>query len=178
VGDTAGATGGTFGVLRDPVLNAGSDLAFQATLAGRAVAGLASATIWWQPATASSPTLLAQGGKRPGLDLAADAQWRSFSSLGIADNRGPIFAGTLVVGKGGVKATTASGVWATDFTGAPRLLFRTGDTIAGKQVKSFTLLNATVGSTGVTRSFNSNAQVAWRATFIDGTQALVTTEIP
>ena len=67
VGDPAGDTGGSYSVLKDPVLNGASDLAFQATLAGRPVAGLATTTIWWQPTTATLPTLLAQGGKRPGL---------------------------------------------------------------------------------------------------------------
>ena len=83
-------------------------------------------------------------------------------------------------GEGGVTAKSASGVWACDFTGAPRLLFRTGDTniIGGKTLKSFTLLNATVGSMGVTRSFNDAAKVVWLASFTDTTTAIITTNVP
>jgi hypothetical protein len=65
--------------------------------------------------------------------------------------------------------------------GQPRLLFRTGiadEIITGKTLKSFTLLNATVGSLGVTRSFNDSAQVVWLATFFDKSQAIITTEVP
>ena len=82
-----------------------------------------------------------------------------------------------VPGKGGVKATNATGVWAMDFTHDMRLLFRTGDTIGGKTVKSFALLKATVGNMGVTRSFN-NSQVVWLATFTDKSTAIITTEVP
>jgi hypothetical protein len=105
-------------------------------------------------------------------------QWKSFPSLAIAANRGPIFTATLVPGKGGVVKSTASGVWAVDFTGELRLLFQTGDTIDGKKLKSFTLLNAVRGSEGVTRSINDDAAVVWLATFIDKTTAVIRTEVP
>lgn len=77
-----------------------------------------------------------------------------------------------------VTAASATGVWACDFAGTVRTLFRTGDTIGGKKLKSFTLLKATVGATGVTRSFNNDAKVVWLATFIDKSTAIVTTEVP
>jgi hypothetical protein len=162
------------------VLSNDGGLAFLATLeASATVKGLATSTIWWQP-PGESLTLLAQGGARPGPDLPAETQWESFTSLAIAGGRGPIFAATLVPGKGDVTAAKATGVWACDFTGAPRLLFRTGDKniVTGKKLSSFKLLKATVGSAGVTRSFNDSAQVVWLATFTDKTQAIVTTEIP
>jgi hypothetical protein len=38
-----------------------------------------------------------------------------------------------------------------------RLIFRTGDTLNGKTLKSFMLLKATVGNTGATRSINAAA---------------------
>ncbi len=124
---------------------------------------------------ASAGQSCAPAGDLPG------SQWKAFTSLAIAGGgRGPIFAATLVPCKGGVLATSASGVWGCDYTGAVRALFRTGDTniIAGKTLKSFTLLNATVGSLGVTRSFNDAAQVVWLATFADKTTAIVTTQVP
>ncbi len=177
VGGQAGANGETFSVLSDPVLGADGGVAFLATLKGGNAKGLAAKTLWWQPA-GQPLELLAQGGTRPGADLPAEAQWKAFSSLAIASGRGPIFAATLVPGKGGVTKATASGVWATDAAGNPRLLFRTGDMIGGKTLKKFTLLNATVGSVGVTRSFNDNGRVVWQATFTDKTTAIITTEVP
>jgi hypothetical protein len=169
----AGATGAKFTQLKDPVLAADGALAFPATISAR---GLAATTLWWKPA-GQPLALLAQGGSDAG-DLPG-AKWKSFSSLAIAANRGPIFAATLVPNTTNVTTASASGVWATDFDNHVRLLFRTGDKIGGKTVKSFTLLKAAVGSTGVTRSFNSAQQVVWLATFKeDKSQAIVTTEVP
>jgi len=180
--DDAG-TGAKFKLLKDPVLSEDGDIAFSATVSN--VKGLGAQTLWWKRAGQLQPELLAQGGKRPGPDLSADAQFKSFTSLAIAGGgRGPIFAATLVPKKGGVLASSATGVWAVDFTGAVRKLFCTGDQIdfgggTMKTVKTFTLLNATAGTTGLTRSFNNAAQVVWLATFKeDKTQAIITTEVP
>ena len=170
--------GAVFVALSDPVVGNDGGVAFAATLKGGAVKGLASKTLWWQP-PGGAATLLAQGGTRPALDLPAEAQWKSFTSLSIAGGgRGPIFVGALVPKKGGITAANANGVWAVDFTGTLRTLFRTGDIIGGKSVKSFSLLKAATGTAGVTRSFNDTAQIAWIATFTDRTTAIVTTEIP
>ena len=85
--------------------------------------------------------------------------------------------GTIKV-SGIVDATNDVGVWAMDSTGALRLLFREGDMIEGRQLKSFTVLKAVPGSPGVTHAFNDAGQVAWRATFIDGTTAVMVTQVP
>ena len=166
-----------FDNLSDPVVSENGGIAFFATIKGFAFTGLRRKTLWWKSPDQSRGELVALGGARPGSDLPFDAQWKSFDSLAITD-RGPIFAAKLVSGKGGVTAKTASGVWACDFTAAPRLLFRTGDTIDGKKLAKFTLLKATVGNAGVTRSFNNNAQVVWLAEFTDKSSAIITTEVP
>ncbi len=178
LGKPSGILGANFATLKDPVLSDDNAIAFTAILKGGTAKGLATKTICWQPA-GGTLTLLAQGGTRPGADLPADAQWKDFTSLAIAGGgRGPIFAATLVPGKGTVTAKTATGVWACDFTGAPRALFRTGDTIGTKVLKSFTLLKATVGNLSITRSFNDAAEVVWLATFTDKTTAIIRTEVP
>jgi hypothetical protein len=59
----------------------------------------------------------------------------------------------------------------------PDTAFPDGDGIGNKTVKSFTMLSAVAGSTGVTRSFNSIGTVVWLATFTDNTTAIVATEI-
>jgi hypothetical protein len=177
IGSPAGSTGTKFAAFKDPIIAANGGIAFPATLKPSAtVKGLATKTLWRRPA-GQSLALLAQGGARPGPDLPATAQWKSFTSLAIAD-RGPIFAATLVPGKGGVTPATASGVWACDFTGNPRVLFRTGDIINGKKLAKYTLLKTTVGNAGVTRSFNNVSQVVWLASFTDKSSAIITTEVP
>ncbi len=174
-----------FTSFKDPVLAADGGLAFPATVKGANVRGLAARTLWWQP-PGDSLRLLAQAGVAAGgvpTDLPTGAQWKSFSSLAIAANRGPLFTGTLVSGKGGVTTRDAGGVWATDFNGEIRTLFRTNDPIdlgggTVKTLRSFSLLKATVGNAGVTRSFNQSQQLVWLATFTDKSQAIVISEVP
>ena len=178
IGKDAGTTSTTFGTLGDPVLSQDGGIAFHATLkATKTVKGSATTTLWWKP-PGEALKLLAQGGAATVGDLPG-ALWKSFANLAIAGGgRGPIFAATLVPKKGDVTAATASGVWATDFTGATRLLFRTGSTVDGKVLKSFALLKATVGNMGVTRSFNDAAEIVWLASFTDKSSAIITTEVP
>jgi len=177
IGFAAGTTGATFSVLKDPVLAKDDRLAFTATLKGGGLKPPATASLWsWRNGTLD---LLAQGGTDAG-DLPG-AKWKAFTSLAIAAGRGPIFTATLLPNKTNVSKASATGVWACDSNADPRLLFRTGipnAIINGKTLKSFTLLKATVGSTGVTRSFNNTAQVVWLATFTDKTTALITTHVP
>jgi sugar lactone lactonase YvrE len=185
VTEAAGATGTTFSLLKDPVLAEHNALAFPATLKATATVKVLATTTLWSKLAASPLQLLAQGGARPAGQpipgLPIEAQWRTFPSLAIAAGRGPIFSATRGVGKGGVTAATASGVWAMDYAGVTRLLFQTGiaDAIVpGKTLKSFTLLKTAVGSVGVTRSFNDVGQLVWLAAFTDRTTALIMTDIP
>lgn len=46
------------------------------------------------------------------------------------------------------------------------------------ELKGFTVLNAVSGSPGVTRSFNNHGRLVWRATFADGSNAIVVTQVP
>lgn len=172
----------TFSALKDPIVTNDGGLAFPATLKGGTAKGLATMTLWWKP-PGDPLELLAQGGAQPG-DLPG-AQWKAFTSLAAAANRGPIFTATLVPGKGGITKSTANGVWAMEFDGNLRLLFQAGitqidlgGTTGMKPVKSFTLLKALPGSVGVTRSFNDAQQVVWLAEFANKAQAIVTTEVP
>lgn len=173
VGTSSGTPGGDFIQFKDPVFDANDGLAFSAILKGGPSRAPATESLWWKPPGASL-ALLAKAGT-PAAGLGGGALWRTFPSLATATDRGPIFTATL----SGVSAAKASGVWATDFNNELRLLIQASVTqIGGKTVKSFTLLNATVGSTGVTRSFNSKAQVVWLATFTDRTTAIVVTDVP
>ena len=169
IGKPSTVNGADFSSLGDPMLSANGSIAFSATLEDST-----ANTIWWKP-TDQPLGLLAQTGTAAG-DI-ADSRWKSFDSLAITD-QGPIFAATLALKKGGVTAKTAKGVWVCDTLGAPRLLFRTGDTIKGKKLAAFTLLKVTVGNAGVTRCFNNSAAVVWLATFTDKTSAIIRSKLP
>jgi hypothetical protein len=177
VGQSTGIGTSTFTALKDPVLASDGGLAFPATIAGTGISGVKANTLWWLPPEGNLQ-LLAQGGTQASNDLPEGALWSAFQSLAIAGNRGPIFIATLVHGKGGVGATNDTGVWATDLDGDVRLLFRTGMKMGKKTLKSFVILHAAGGTHGITRSFNDNQQVIWQANFTDGTQGVITTEVP
>jgi uncharacterized delta-60 repeat protein len=172
---------------KDPVLAEDGGLAYAGTSVGYDYSlpndpyyhGLTSRTVWWVPPGGYLKALARGGESPPGVE-SERAQWQSFTSLAVASNRGPIFVATMVPGRGGVTAASARGVWACDFKGHLSLLFRTGDPsiLPGKTLRSFTVLNATPGATGVTRSFNNAQKVAWLATFTDRSQAIVMTEVP
>lgn len=175
LGETAGATGGTYSAFKDPVLAADGGLAFAATLTGPPK-GNERNTVWFFPLNGGL-MLLAQGAKPPpGLDPAA--QWKTFTSLGIPNGQGPTFIATLLAGKGGVKSTNSTGVWRSDAAGNVYLAFCTGDLIEDKTVKSFLLMNALPGLLGSTRSFNSAGQIAWLATFVEKSTGIVLSTPP
>lgn len=180
-GDASEAgTGAIFSLLKDPVLSDDGSIAFPATVKSSTVKGPGSSTLWWWKPATDSLTLLAQGGAEPN-DLPG-AKWKAFTSLAIAGGgRGPIFVATLTPNHTNVTPASATGIWATDYQDQLHLLFRTGipDAILpGKTLKSFTILQASVGSTGVTRSFNNQGQLVWLANFTDKTQAIITTNVP
>ena len=165
-----------FGKFGDPVLAPGTDsVAFPATLSG--VSSVTDATLWWKP-TNGPLKLLAREGVRP-EGLPTGTKWEAFPTLALPGGEtGPIFVATLKQNTGGVDASNDKGVWAVDSVGNLRLLFRKGDTIEGRELKGFTVLNAVSGSPGVTRSFNNYGQLVWRATFTDGSNAIVVTQVP
>jgi uncharacterized delta-60 repeat protein len=158
-----------FSHLSDPVISPNGGVAFTGLYAAAK-----PRTVCWIPAGQSLNLLAFAEHHAPGI---LDSQWKSFDSLAVTD-RGPIFAATLVAGAGEVTKATAKGVWGTDFSGFLHKLFRTGDTIEGKKLAKFTLLKATVGNAGVTRSFNNDAKLVWIAHFSDSSSAIVRTEIP
>ena len=176
MGFPSGVLGSTFSLLRDPVLSSDDGVAFLATLKGGTAKGLNTTTLWWQP-SGEALRVHAQGGSQA-ADLPG-SEWKAFSNLAITGiDRGPVFAASLVTGKGSVTASNDTGVWGTDFLGRPRLLFREGDTINGKRLTAFNLLRSSTGNIGVTRSLNDTQRVVWIATFSDKSTALITTEMP
>ena len=177
VGQFTGLGATTFRSFLDPVLEPGTEsVAFTATLKGTTAAD--DVALWWKP-EGQPLALLARKGDQPAGILTAGAKWRVFTSVALpGGGNGPLFMATMLRGVGGVDPTNDMGVWGVDSTGALRLLFRKGDTLAGKTVKRFASLSAVLGSPGVTRSFNSSGQVAWQAEFTDSHAAIIVTQVP
>lgn len=149
-------------------------IAFSAILGGLPAA--ARPTVWWKSSSADPLELLAQAGAHP-PGTPVTAQWTSFNLLAIIPDGGPLFTATVASGESGATAADTAGTWGMDSNGNLTLLFQTGDGIGNKTMKSFTVLSAVAGSTGVTRSFNSVGTVVWLATFTDNTTAIVAMEI-
>jgi hypothetical protein len=62
-----------------------------------------------------------------------------------------------------------------------RLVFREGDIVAGKVLRTFSILGVVPGSPGQRRAWREGTPVpviAWRATFTDGSTAILTTALP
>ncbi|MHA3771732.1 DUF7453 family protein [Verrucomicrobiota bacterium sgz303538] len=163
----------------DPVQNADGGVAALANLAGTGVTGKNNRAILFAP-NGESPVLLARtGDEPPGIP---GAKWKAFQTLALPDGLGPVFLGKMMPRLGGVSTANDAGLWATDGNGEVHLLVREGDNIevAGitKAVKSFTVLAVVPGSPGQTRAFNRARQLVYRATFMDGSQAIVRVQMP
>lgn len=172
-GDNApdGATG-TFDTFQEPALAAdGSCLAF----VGKTKTGARAETgVFACIGDAPLATITTLTTPPPGVP--EGARWKSFVSLAAPGGGvGPIFTATLQ-GRG-ITATNDTGLWAVDTHGILRCLFREGDQIANKTLKSFDVLNAVAGTRGAARAFNEHAQIVWRAKFTDGSAAVIRTTV-
>lgn len=177
-GDPApGTSGALFARLRDPVYGTQGTVAFAARLGGAGVTDASEDALL--TGAGANLALLARAGEQA-ADVPEGAVWRRFTSLAMPGGaaQGALFTADLRHGAGGVEASNDAGLWAVDSYGALRKLFREGDAIGGKTLLRFNVLKAVSGSPGVTRAFNSASQVAWRASFTDGTSAVVVTSIP
>ncbi len=132
----------------------------------------------------SALTLIAREGTQP-PEAPAGAQWKTFTSLALADGNRPLFVasmhsktGTASPGPGGITTANDVGLWATDSAGSLRLLIREGDAIGTSTVKTMTVLSTVSGSPSQTRSFNNGGHVILRVTDATGAQHLVNIAVP
>ncbi len=172
----------------DPVLSDDSSgVAFFGTVTGAGVTPATSSGIWWQP-TPSTLKLVAQTGVSGPpygpTNTISGAQWKSFRSIALpGGGRGPIFTGTLATGAklGGYTAKNDFGLWAFQSDGTIDGLVRTGATISGSFVSSFSFLNGDPSSPGISRGFNNTGGIVTNVTFKDSSglhPAIVLFSIP
>jgi hypothetical protein len=122
--------------------------------------------------------LAREGSEPPG---AAGTRWKKFDSLTVIEGRGPAFTAKLAAGTAPVEQGNDRGLWVSDSSGELRLLLREGDTVAGKTLRSFSLLQPLAGSPGQRRSWtigDPTATLIYLATFTDGATAILTISIP
>ncbi len=159
--------------LRNPVLNDAGQTAFVANLAGSGVGSTNDQGIWSE-GSAGLALVARAGDHAPGTP--SDVNYNSFSPTGIALNDAgqTAFYGYLT-GSG-------TGIWATDRTGALQLISRTGDplevapgdfrTISSLRFVGFNSGSATGNSDGRPSGFNNLGQVAFYASFTDGSSGI------
>jgi RHS repeat-associated protein len=171
-----------FKTLSDPVSGANGAIAFEATLTGAAVNASNNSGIWFA-ANGVMPKLIA----RTGDSAPGGGHFAKFISMVLpvysTRSDGPVFLATLAVKRAdGVNGRNDLGLWAVDSTGAIHLLFRTGQavTVGGQSeiVSTFLALDPALGSVGAASGYDSDGYIAIRATFTDGTQALIYVAAP
>jgi hypothetical protein len=154
-----------------PLLNDAGQLAFLAGLAGAGVDESNNEGIWLKDS--GNPTLVARRG-----DSAPGVSGATFSDLHIPglNTAGQIAFRADLTGME-IDVTNDRGIWATDSTGTLRLVARRGDVIevAPGDVRTLSDLDfasASNGSDGRARGFNNLGQLAFWASFTDGSQGV------
>lgn len=181
VGDSVpGLPGISIAASDAPVYNEFEEIASLVTLAGSGLTKANNKAILFKK-NGSAPSIVARlGDTPPGVPLGA--RWKSFLSLAIPGNKGPIFLATMSSGAGGVTRANDLGLWAVDNSGALRLVVRESDTIRVngllKTVRTFTALGVVAGSPDQTRANSSNGYVAYQAVFTDGTRSVIRKLLP
>jgi hypothetical protein len=163
----------------DPVHNSGGDVAALVTVRGNGVGRGTDKALLFASKNNAPQLLVRTGGELPGVP---GAKLKAFRTIALPDDLGPAFVGTLAPRSGGVSSSNDTGLWALDSNGTLQLLVREGETIevggASKTLKNFTVLALVPVSPNQTRAFNSARQIAYRANFIDGSEAVLCVQVP
>lgn len=167
-----GVVGATYTALKNPVFGE-SRLSFAGTIKGLGVNAANNDCIW--SSTSNYPEFLSarEGDAAPGT---GGGVWKAFKEVAAPGGSVlTIFTAMLRVGTAEVTAENDFGVWSVDYDGTINLLFREGDTIDGKTLRTSNVFTAVAGSQGARRSFNENNTLVWKAMFTDRTTAIIKT---
>jgi len=160
-----------FKTLGDPVLNNRGQVAFLATLASKAVG------IWAN--TSGALTLVACAQSQAPYPVGA--VFSAFQRLALPDQGGPVILASLAIGPGGVTALNNVGIWQADSNGALSLIAQTGDSIelegAIKIIAGLGIFDSTAEAAAQPGGCNTGGALIFRATFTDGSQALITAAV-
>lgn len=168
-----------FTTFEEPALNDASATAFFAKVKATGLPASQTGVLVYNrfvPAnTAFENLVLARTGTLA-ADLNGGELWKSFTAMALSDSgNGPVFLAKL--SGPGVKASNATGLWATDSDENVHLVVRTGSVVSiygeDKTVSLITTLGAAKDSPGQGRYVDGNGNIAALLTFTDRSNALV-----
>jgi hypothetical protein len=166
----------------DPVLNASSRVAFLAVVAGENVGAANEVGLWSSGMSLDGlPRLIARQGDaapdcEPGFVFGAMLD----PSLNSAGQTAFMAAGYQLVE--GMIADSAFGIWGQDRNGDLRLVARVGQIVEVgpgdyREIASIVFASKTGGEDGRARGLNDLGQVAFRATFVDGSSGVFVSDV-
>ncbi|RIK82548.1 MAG: hypothetical protein DCC67_07170 [Planctomycetota bacterium] len=174
-GAAAPGTGGAlFGELFPPLLNDAGELLVSGTLLP-GVGGVVDANalgMWLIKPGGSGGALVARTGSG-GVPGVPGASFAGFQGAALNASGQIALLATLAVGTGGVTENDNQGIWLLDGPGSGTLVARRGQAIAGRTVSSLDFTGSSGGGDGRPRALNASGELAYRATFSSGEQALV-----
>lgn len=156
--------------LSDITLNDAGDIAFRASLTGPGVDFTNDRAIYSDVlGTSGSPGLVARtGDPAPGTALGVNY---SFLFTPRLNDAGQLAFFADLIGTG-VDSTNDTGIWATDTNGVLSLIVREGDSLNVNNDPSINDLRIVSYLSAVSTAFNDHGQLAFRATFTDGSSGI------
>jgi uncharacterized protein YjbI with pentapeptide repeats len=174
-GTPAGVTYEGFGFW--PALNEAGQALTGALLAGSGVDASNQLAVFLSDAAGNEELILRSGDPAPDVPpgVVFHATFDSFAE-GALNDRGQVAIGQGLAGAG-VNSSNDFGIWATDFSGVLQLVAREGDAleVAPGDFRTISALNRTdhnANSNGWPSAFNNFGQLAFWASFTDGTQGV------
>jgi hypothetical protein len=174
-----GTNGAVFAAFSDPVVNATGQVAFRATLktnVGDAVVGKTFGL--WSNSHGSLTVVARQGDRPPGLGNGV--KFTAFNSY-VLPNEGGVVTFATVAGSG-ITASNNQGIWAVDVDGDLQRVIQKGDKLelggSQKTVLGLKIFAALPFVAGHGRNYASNGDLAFLATFTDGTHAILRVVFP
>ncbi len=159
-----------------PVLNGAGQTAFLGSLTGLEVDSTNNAGIWSEGGGSGLSLVARLGNEAPGTS--SGVKFSSFTSLGINGLGQTAFVGRLT--GMGVNGSNNTGLWAEDLSGVLTLIAREGDLLDVddgpaadfRTIRDFDFRGGTGNEDGRPSSFNDFGQLAFSATFTDGTSGV------
>ncbi|MBA3483847.1 MAG: hypothetical protein H0T51_18740 [Pirellulales bacterium] len=162
-----------------PVLNAAGHTAFVGTLQrGDGGVTFSNNSGIWSDRSGTLELVAREGNQAPGTPSGTNFDFMPRNSSIILNAAGQmaVFA-SLQSGSGGVNSSNNSGIWAEDVAGVLRLIVRTGDMLEVapsdfRTVSSLSFRGDSGNEDGRGSGFNDLGQVAFSATFTDGSSGV------
>lgn len=173
--DNSASTGGIYGALGEPAINAAGRIAFLGQVKNETSAGK---VVLWSGLPGAIGKVARQGEKAVDANgTQVTAVWDKILNFALPDNAsGPVFVAKI---KGdGIDAKTATGIWAVDSQNKVRQILRAGDVLGDETVATITLLQSLPGSFATGRSYNAKGGITALLTFTDKNSAIVILPVP